>query len=88
VSIDPKVLDGYVGRYELAPEFIIAITREGGRLFAQATGQQKVEPFAEDARRFFLKVVDALTFESGAGGKAGRLILHQNGIDQPARRLE
>jgi hypothetical protein len=58
-EIDPAVLDRYPGRYELLPGFWIDVTREGDRLFAQATGQPKFELFPESETRFFLKVVDA-----------------------------
>ena len=39
IAVDPKLFDGYVGRYRLAPNFVVTVTREGDRLFAQATGQ-------------------------------------------------
>jgi D-alanyl-D-alanine-carboxypeptidase/D-alanyl-D-alanine-endopeptidase len=87
-AIDPKLLDAYTGIYELAPNFVIAITREGNQLFAQATGQQKVEVFPESDRRFFFKIVDAqITFQVDAAGRATGLIHHQNG-DHPAKRVE
>jgi len=89
IAVDSKVLDGYVGRYQLAPAFVLNITREGDGLFAQATGQAKFELFAEDQKNFFLKVVDAqITFEADATGKATGLVLHQNGRDMPAKRME
>src|SRR5580693_1901121 len=79
VAVDPKLFDGYVGRYQLAPNFILTITREGDRLFAQATGQPKFEVFAEGDKDFFLKVIDAqLTFVTDASGPATAVILHQN----------
>jgi D-alanyl-D-alanine-carboxypeptidase/D-alanyl-D-alanine-endopeptidase len=83
IKFDPKAFDKYTGRYELAPAVIMTITREGDHFFAQLTGQPKFEIFAESERGFFLKVVDAqLTFEDGA------LVLHQNGRDQRAKRVE
>jgi len=83
ITLGEDVLQRYVGRYQLAPTFIITITREDTRLFLQATGQPRLEIFAESERKFFLKVVDAqVTFEDG------RLILHQNGMDQPAKKIE
>ncbi|HTR38856.1 MAG TPA: serine hydrolase [Bryobacteraceae bacterium] len=89
VAVDPKLFAGYVGRYQLAPNFVIEITEDAGHLFAQATGQQKLELFAEGEKDFFLKAVDAqVTFETAAQGKATGLILHQNGRDVPAKRLE
>jgi CubicO group peptidase (beta-lactamase class C family) len=89
ITVDPKLYDGYVGRYELAPNFIITITREGNQLFLQATGQPKFEVFPESTRDFFLKVVDAqITFETDSQGRATSLTLHQNGMNQPAKRIE
>ena len=88
MAIDPKILDNYVGSYELAPNFILTVTREGDRLFTQATGQGKVEVFAESDHDFFLKVVDAqITFETDSQGKATGLVLHQGG-DHPGRRIQ
>ncbi len=89
VAVDPKVLEGYVGRYQLAPTFIITITREEDRLYEQATGQPKFQIFAESEKEFFLKVVDAqITFKTGAQGRATELTLHQGGMDQRAPRME
>lgn len=89
VAVDPKIFDRYVGRYQLAPDFIVTITRDGNHLFAQATGQPKFEIFPESERDYFLKVVDAqITFETDAQGKATSLILHQKGMNQPAKRIE
>jgi CubicO group peptidase (beta-lactamase class C family) len=89
IAVDPKILDGYAGRYQLAPTFFIAITREDDRLYEQATGQPKVQIFAESEKEFFLKVVDAqITFKTDAQGRATELILHQNGLDQRAPRVE
>jgi hypothetical protein len=89
VPVDSKLLDGYVGNYELAPKFILIVTREGDRLVTQATGQPKVPIFAESDGEFFAKVVDAqITFVRGAQGRASELILHQGGRDMHAKRFE
>jgi CubicO group peptidase (beta-lactamase class C family) len=81
VTLDPKVLDTYVGAYQLIPGVTITVTRDGTQMFSQLTGQPKFEIFAEKEREFFFKVVDAqLTFEEGA------VVLHQNGRDQRAKR--
>jgi hypothetical protein len=88
VVIDPKILDNYVGSYELSPNFILTVTREGDHLFTQATGQGKVEVFPENDHDFFLKVIDAqITFETDSQGKATGLVLHQGG-DHPAHRIQ
>ena len=89
IAADPKVLEGYVGKYQLGPGFVITITREEGRLFAQATGQGKAEIFAETDRKFFYRVVDAqLTFAAGPDGRAEKLTLHQGGMNSEAKRVE
>jgi hypothetical protein len=89
VPLDPDLLEGYVGRYQLAPGIIFTITRQEARLFAQLTGQPSLEVFAAGPRAFFYKVVDArLTFETDAQGRGVALVLHQNGIDQRAPRIE
>ena len=84
ITVDPTVLETYVGVYQLAPTFAITITREGSSLFAQATGQPRFQIFAEAPTEFFLKVVDAqITFEKDSTGKVVRLILHQGGQNVP-----
>lgn len=89
VKVEAAVLDKYVGRYQLAPNFILAITRDGDRLYSQATGQPRFEIFAEGARDFFVKDFDAqLTFVVDANGRATGVVLHQNGRDMPANRAE
>ncbi len=88
IKVDPKIYDAYVGHYELTPSFVIAVTKEGERIFAQATGQPRFEVFPESEIKFFLTVVDAqITFVKDEKGQIEHLILHQNGIDQKARKL-
>lgn len=89
VKVDPKIYDRYLGRYELAPNFILTVTREGDHLFAQATGQPKFELFAESEKEYFLKVTDAqITFQTNGATPASALVLHQYGRDIPAKRTD
>jgi serine-type D-Ala-D-Ala carboxypeptidase/endopeptidase len=89
VAVDPAILDGYSGEYQLTPEFSIVVTREGAGLAVQATGQPRFPLFAESPVKFFLKVVDAqVTFTRDASGKVTGLILHQNGADVPGRKVK
>jgi len=83
IQVDAAVLERYVGEYELTPAFKIAVTREGVRLFVQATGQPRFEIFAQSESEFFLKVVDAQI----AFLKDG-LVLHQGGMDQKAKKVK
>ena len=89
IQINPAVLDAYVGVYELAPAFRLAITREGNALFGQATGQAKHQLFPEAETEFFLKVVDAqITFVKDASGKVNSIVLHQGGAHIPGKRVQ
>jgi len=86
-KVDSKLLDLYSGIYSFAPGATITITREGEQLYAQVTGQGKLEIFPETERDFFYKVADVqITFETDSQGQATALVLHQNGRDQRAAR--
>jgi CubicO group peptidase (beta-lactamase class C family) len=87
-KIDAIIYKNYVGRYQLTPAMIFDITVEGNQIFAQLTGQPKLEIFPESEKDFFYKIVDAqLTFESDGKGLATALILHQGGQNPRAPRI-
>jgi len=89
VKVDPGIFRAYVGRYQLAPNFILTVTQEDDHLMTQATGQEKVEIFPESDRKYFTKVIDAeITFVCDSQGRATELILHQGGEDHHAKRIE
>ena len=89
IAVDGAILEKYVGEYELQPGFSIVFTREGNRLFTQATGQPKFEVFAESETRFFLKVVDAqVEFVADEDGKVNKMILYQGGQKMEAKRVK
>ncbi len=88
-DVDSATYDRYVGKYVLAPSFVLTVTREGDRLFTQATGQSKVEIFPESETRFFLKVVDAqLEFEVDGDGPAPSVTLFQGGQTIKGKRID
>jgi len=52
-------------------------------------GQGKFELFAETETDFFLKVVDAqITFVKDDKGQVTNLVLHQNGVNQTAKKVK
>ncbi|MFY9571841.1 MAG: serine hydrolase [Blastocatellia bacterium] len=88
LKLDQKVFDAYVGEYQLAPAFTIKIGREDDRFFGQATGQQQFEIFAETETEFFFRDVDAqITFVKDDKGQVTHLVLHQNKVDQQAKKI-
>ena len=87
IKLEPKILDAYVGQYELTPEAIFTIRRDGENLRAQLTGQPSVPILPESETDFFYTVVDAqLTFVKDAKGKVTELVLPQNG-DKTAKKI-
>ena len=90
ITVSSDALAGYVGVYAIAPGVTMTITLAAGQLISQMSGQGKVPLFAESQRMFFPKVVDAeIEFpEDDAKGPASRLVLHQNGRDMMAKRLD
>jgi beta-lactamase regulating signal transducer with metallopeptidase domain len=89
IGIDPKLIDGYVGAYQLTPRMIFSVTRNGDKLFAQLTGQRNFQLHPYTDRDFFYTIVAAqLSFVPGADGTASAVILHQNGMDQTAERVD
>jgi len=79
-TIDPKNYELYVGRYEYPGGVILEVTRDGDRLFAQLTGQNKFEIFPSSANEFFWKAVEAqITFVKNDQGQVGHAIHRQGG---------
>ncbi|WP_185956504.1 serine hydrolase [Changchengzhania lutea] len=89
ITLSPDALVQYIGKFELQPGFIITVTTNDGRLFAQATGQPQFELFAEDEDTFFLKVVPAsVDFNKDNEGNIESLTLHQNGQHMEGKKIE
>lgn len=79
---DVNKFDSLVGKYELviAPGFILTFSRDGDKLWTQATGQSQIGIKATSDSTFSLIGVAAnLTFHLNDDGSADKLTLHQNG---------
>ena len=88
VELEESVMKEYPGKYELSSDFILTILLEDGKLFAQATGQQRIEIIPIAADEFKTIGIDAkLTFNRGEEGRIESLTLHQNG-EHKAKRIE
>jgi CubicO group peptidase (beta-lactamase class C family) len=89
IQIDPKIFDSYVGEYEVTPTFVLTVSRESGKFMVQATGQPKIEMFAESETKFFLTVVDAqLEFVKDATGKVTHLVFRQEGAVVESKKIK
>ena len=75
-----KDLDRLLGQYQLAPNFILEVTKDNGQLYIQATGQPKLAFNPESETTFVNKAVQArIVFELDEANGTSALILHQGG---------
>ncbi len=89
IVVDPKVLEGYAGRYGLPPNIVLTITRSGDHLAVQENDEPVQQLLAEGPRAFFSETADdEYTFEVDAQGRATVMILHTGGQDIPIRRIQ
>ncbi len=89
VKVDHKLLDAYVGEYEIRPGVVLSVTKESDHLTAQLTSQPKFDLFPESETKFFLKVVDAqITFVKDDKGQVSHVILHQGGQNTQAKKVK
>ena len=88
ITLDPNLLEHYVGAYRMTQGPVMLITRESKQLFARLGEQPTFPIFPESETSFFFKVVDAqIEFPKDEGAeKASRLVLHQNARDMTAQR--
>jgi hypothetical protein len=90
VKLSVAALDAVAGKYDYGKgKTILTVTREGERLFAQLTGQPRVEIFAKSETEFFWKVVNArVTFVKDDKGKVTKAIHEQGPAKFEAPKLE
>lgn len=89
ITVDEKTLETYVGEYDLTPEMRLEVIKTGAKLFVHPTGQPRYEMKAWSPTEFFLKVADIrITFVKDAAGAVTGLVLYQNGVDQPAKKVK
>ena len=85
VALPNALLDGYAGRFELMPGFVLELSRDGDRFFAQGTGQAKVPLMPVSNTAFYVKDNGAeIRFENGND----QLILEQGGHLVPGKRIK
>jgi len=89
VTINPALLDNYTGKYKFINNMVVTISKEKDQLFAQATGQGKLQMFPVSDTGFVLKEINAkITFIKEGNGKVSKLILHMIGTDNELPKIE
>ena len=88
-AMTAEQFDVFVGDYELQPNFVLNVRREGSRFITQATGQGAVNIVPVSADTFSAADVGAqLKFEKDADAKVTQLILTQGGRNMPAKKIK
>ena len=89
IKLSEDILQSYIGKYELKPNFIFDISISNGILFCQLTGQSKLELMPISESEFILKEVEAkISFSKNSNQEIEKLILHQGGQKIPANKIE
>lgn len=90
IRVDPKILEKYVGDYELAqPKIVLSFTLENGRLFAQLAGQSKFALSPESETVFFSKDAPVqITFVKDANGQTTGMTFKQGSAVIPAKKIK
>jgi hypothetical protein len=89
IKPDFEIYSDYEGKYQLFPNLMITITSKEDSLYAQVTGQPKVEIYPESEDKFFYKMVDAqLKFNRNNAGMIESITLYQNGLETLVKKLK
>lgn len=89
IAIDQKLLDKYVGRYEIPPNVVLTVRREGDHLSLQENDEPKQEVMPESDTDFFSTAsADRVTFQADTDGHVRQMILHVDGKDIAVKRVE
>ncbi len=88
VKLTTAQLDLCTGRFRLAPDLVLTVSREGEALVVQATGQEKVGLEARSPTRFRAPGVGIdFEFELGPDGRAKGVELRHGGEHEIAERV-
>jgi D-alanyl-D-alanine-carboxypeptidase/D-alanyl-D-alanine-endopeptidase len=89
LPIDAELRGRLAGRYQLAPNFIFDVKDQDGHLMVGITNQPTLEVFPDSPTKWSYHEVEAsLEFKLPKKGHATSLVLHQNGVEQTAKRTE
>lgn len=87
INVNPNVLDAYVGQYELTPNLIITVTKDGSRLMSEVGGR-KSELTIETETQFSIPTANIkVTFVKDADGRVTHLLINENGRESRARKI-
>jgi len=77
IVVDAQTLDAYVGWYELTPSRVLAVTREGSRLFIEESGRPKFEVSAYGVDTFSVAGGALVVFLRNDQAKVKQVLLQE-----------
>ena len=88
VQVDPKVLERYVGVYQIDKTATRTVTVEGGKLYTQRTDSSRLEARPRSETEFFYENrLSSFRFEVDATGRAVAMIMYQEEGGTPERAV-
>jgi len=89
IYITEEMLESYVGRYELAEDLVIIVSKAGMQLKAKAEGREEYEFMPKSSNVFYAKGVDIqITFNTNEEGKVIGLTLLAGGDETTGPKVE
>ncbi|MEM9261470.1 MAG: serine hydrolase domain-containing protein, partial [Bacteroidota bacterium] len=89
VELEDELLEQYVGKYELMPNFYVVFTKNGKQLMAQPSGQGAAPLTATEKDVFVNEDIGIkVHFHTEGGKEASSFTLYQNGAELKAKRVE
>jgi CubicO group peptidase (beta-lactamase class C family) len=89
VQINPAILDTYTGKYKLDDNTVVTVSKENNRLFAEPTGQPKVELLPlSDTDFVIMEIAAKIAFVKDQSGKVTKFKLNMNGANRELPRIE
>jgi DNA-binding transcriptional MerR regulator len=89
VSVDVKVLDGYVGFYRWGEFAVLEVTRENTQLFARIDGDVRYELVPQSDTEFAARAMNAhVRFVTDSQERATSQVIHQYGVRVQIPRID
>lgn len=88
-SLNEEQIEAISGKYELMPNFILTVFKNGDKIMARATGQMAIEIIPESEIMFFNNQIPLkIEFVKNDSGSIESLNLYQNGRTIPGKKID
>ncbi|MDN5287795.1 MAG: serine hydrolase [Mucilaginibacter sp.] len=89
IAVSDTVLQTYTGVYQIAPNFIVTVSKEGNRLYAQPSGRGKEAIYPKTQTGFLLKNLQIeIEFVKDREGNVIAMVLNERGQKTEAKKIK